>query len=285
MKIGFLHTLIRKEEKLLMEAFAAIADVELMLFDIRQLLINPVKPDPFNVGVILERSIPFYSSLQTIRYIEHLGIPCINSFHTSHICGSKYLTSLELAARHIPQPEFRLVFSLETALKAAEELGYPVVLKPVIGSWGRLLAKINDPEGIESIIEHKTTLGGFFHQVFYIQKYIAKKGGDIRSFVVGNQCIAAITRKSDHWITNTARGGRVDNCPVDPEINKISCAAAKAVKGEVAAIDLFETDDGYLVNEVNHTMEFRNSINPTGVDIPGMIADYTVKKARGEHYV
>lgn len=284
-KIGFLHSLIRREEKLLMNAFSALDGVELLLFDDRRLMIDPDKPDTFDVDVMIERSVQFFNSLLTIRYIEYLGIPCINSYFTAQICGNKYLSSLKLAECCIPQPEFRVAFSQEKIIEAAGLLGYPVVLKPVIGSWGRLLAKINDPEGAEAIIEHKNVLGGFHHQVFYLQKYIDKGGRDIRSFVVGNQCIAAIYRKADHWITNTARGGRVFNCPVTSEINDISVEAAKAVSGDIVAIDLFETDDGYLVNEVNHTMEFKNSIQPTGVDIPRIIADYTVQKAKGRSNV
>jgi len=279
--IGLLHSLIRKDEKLLMEAFASLKNVKMVLFDDRNLIIDPNHPDPFKVDIMIERSIQYFTSLQTIRYIEHAGIPCINSYHTAAVCGSKYLCSIELAEHNVPQPKFRVAFSPETAVKAVRELGFPVVLKPVIGSWGRLLAKINDPECAQAIIEHKSTLGGFQHQVFYLQEYIEKKGRDIRTFVVGNNCIAAIYRQSEHWITNTARGGQVSSCPVTPEINAVSVAAAQAVKGEVVAIDLFETDDGYLVNEVNHTMEFKNSITPTKVDIPKKMAAYVVQKAEG----
>jgi len=283
--IGFLHSLIRKDEKLLMDAFASIRNVRLVLFDNRKLIIDLNQTEPFKADIIVERSIQYFTSLQTIRYIEHLGIPCINSYHTAYVCGNKYLSSLDLAAHHLPQPGFRMAFSPESAMKAAAELSFPVVLKPVIGSWGRLLAKINDPEGAQAVIEHKTTLGGFHHQVFYLQEYIEKKGRDIRAFVVDGQCIAAIYRQSDHWITNTARGGQVSNCPVTPDLQDISAAAAQAVKGEVVAIDLFETVDGYLVNEVNHTMEFKNSIAPTNVNIPMEIAEYAVQKAKGNSHV
>ena len=283
--IGFLHSLIRKDEKLLMEAFASIKNVKMVLFDDRNLIIDPDRPDPFKVDIMIERSIQYFTSLQTIRYIEHLGIPCINSYNTAVVCGSKYLCSIELAEHHISQPNFRVAFSPETALKAVQELGFPVVMKPVIGSWGRLMAKMNDLEGAQAIIEHKSILGGFQHQVFYLQEYIEKKGRDIRTFVVGGNCIAAIYRQSDHWITNTARGGHVSICPVTQDIHAVSAAAAKAVKGEVVAIDLFETDDGYLVNEVNHTMEFKNSIAPTKVDIPKVIAEYVVQKTERRTHV
>jgi len=161
-------------------------------------------------------------------------------------------------------------------------MGYPVVLKPAVGSWGRLLSRINDRDAAEAILEHKVTLGSFHHGAFYIQEYVRKPGRDIRSFVVGDETICAIYRDSPHWITNTARGGAASNCPVTPEIDALSRAAAKAVGGGVVAVDLLESERGMLVNEVNYTMEFRNSIDTTGVDIPARIVDYVL--ATGAHY-
>ena len=168
----------------------------------------------------------------------------------------------------------------ESALQAIERLGYPVVLKPAVGSWGRLLSKVNDREAAEAILEHKETLGSYHHSIFYIQKYVEKHGRDIRSFVVGDETICAIYRTSPHWITNTARGGVATNCPVTREVGDISVRAAKAVGGGVVAVDLFETPDGLMVNEVNYTMEFRNSIDTTGVDIPAKVVDYVVEVGR-----
>jgi [lysine-biosynthesis-protein LysW]--L-2-aminoadipate ligase len=156
-------------------------------------------------------------------------------------------------------------------------LGYPVVLKPAVGSWGRLLAKVNDRDAAEALLEHKVTLGSFHHGAFYVQEYVNKPGRDIRSFVVGGETICAIYRSSPHWITNTARGGAATNCPVTPEIDEVSRAAAEAVGGGVVAVDLFESERGILVNEVNYTMEFRNSIDTTGVNIPAKIVDYVIQ--------
>ena len=153
-------------------------------------------------------------------------------------------------------------------------MGYPVVLKPAVGSWGRLLAKVNDRDAAEALLEHKTTLGSYQHGIFYIQEYVDKRGRDIRAFVVGDECVAAIYRTSPHWITNTARGGAASNCPVTPELAELTARAARAVGGGVVALDVFETGGGLVVNEVNDTMEFKNSVAPTGVDIPGRIVDY-----------
>jgi [lysine-biosynthesis-protein LysW]---L-2-aminoadipate ligase len=176
----------------------------------------------------------------------------------------------------VPSPRTILAFTPESALEAIEQIGYPVVMKPAVGSWGRLLARINDRDAAEAILEHKVTLGSFHHGAFYIQEYIKKPGRDIRSFVVGDETICAIYRDSPHWITNTARGGQASNCPVTPEIDALSRAAARAVGGGVVAVDLLESERGLLINEVNYTMEFRNSIDTTGVNIPSRIIDYVI---------
>jgi len=165
-------------------------------------------------------------------------------------------------------------------LEAIDGMGYPVVLKPVVGSWGRLLAKVNDRESAEAIVEHKATLGSVQHSVFYIQEYINKPGRDIRAVVIGDKVITAIYRKSAHWITNTARGGEGELCPVTPELEEICLKAAQAVGGGVLAVDVIEhADRGMLVNEVNHTMEFHTVQPLSGIDIADTIVGYTVNMA------
>ena len=125
-------------------------------------------------------------------------------------------------------------------------------------------------------------LGSYHHSIFYIQQYVEKQNRDIRSFVVGDQCIAAIYRSSDHWITNTARGAIASKCEVSNEVAEISLAAAEAVGGGIVAVDLFESDQGLLVNEVNYTMEFRNSIDTTGIDIPAVVANYVIEQVKAQ---
>jgi len=285
MRIGFLHSLIRKDEKLLLEELNAREDIELVQIDDREMAVSLESGPMPEVDIVLERCINHYRALHALKLFESAGIPCINTSQVADICGSKFSTSLALKDHNVPQPDVRIAFTEESALQAIEEMGYPVVLKPAVGSWGRLLTKVNDRNAAESVLEHKTVLGTYHHSVFYIQEYIEKGGRDIRSFVVGDTCVAAIYRTSDHWITNTARGAIASNCPVTDEIAQISLAAAKAVGGGILAIDLFETPKGLLVNEVNYTMEFKNSIAPTGVNIPGKIVDYVVAVGRGEIHV
>jgi len=278
MKIGLLHSLLRKDEKFLIDEFNAVKGIELVMIDDRQVTFNLGK-DHFDVDVIVERCINHSRALHGLRLFESAGIKCVNSYHVSTVCGDKLLTSAALAEHGVPQPEIRVAFTEESALRAIEEMGYPVVLKPAVGSWGRLLSKINDRDAAEAILEHKTVLGSYHHSIFYIQKYVEKSGRDIRSFVVGDKCIAAIYRTSPHWITNTARGGQATNCPVTDELSDISVRAAKAVGGGIVAIDVFETDQGLMVNEVNYTMEYKNSISTTGVNIPKKMVEYILQEA------
>jgi [lysine-biosynthesis-protein LysW]--L-2-aminoadipate ligase len=197
-------------------------------------------------------------------------------------CGDKALTTLALEKAGVATPRTALAFTPESALTAIEEIGYPVVVKPVVGSWGRMVALLNDRHAAEAVLEDRATLGSWQQQIFYIQEFVRKPGRDIRAFVIGDEPICAIYRTSEHWITNTARGGKASNCPVNNGIGDVAVRAAQAVGGGALAIDLAEDGDGrLLVIEVNHTMEFRNSIDTTGVNIPGRMVDYVVSAMEG----
>ena len=278
-KVGFLHSIIRPEEKMLLAVLKERPGVEVQMIDARELVFR-LGRDRFEMDVILERCLNHSRALHALILYDTAGVPCVNSAQVATICGDKLQTSAALLRHSVPQPEVRVAFTEKSALQALDELGYPAVLKPAVGSWGRLLSKVNDRDAAETILEHKTILGSYHHSIFYIQQYIEKKGRDIRSFIIGDECVAAIYRSSDHWITNTARGAKTSNCPITDELRELSLRGAKAVGGGVVALDLFETDDGLLVNEVNYTMEFRNSIGVTGVDIPGRIVDHVLRVAR-----
>jgi [lysine-biosynthesis-protein LysW]--L-2-aminoadipate ligase len=230
--------------------------------------------------VILERSVSTSRGLYVLALLDAWGISAINSYQTASTCADKFQTTLALTKAGVPQPRARTAFDPDSALQAIQALGYPAVLKPVTGSWGRLLAKVNDKETAEAIIEHRETLGDYNHHIYYVQEYVNKPSRDIRAFVIGNRMICAIYRTSPNWITNTARGGQASNCPVTPELGDLCLRAARAVGGGVLAIDVFEDPQrGLLVNEINHTMEFRNSSAPTGVDIASEVVSYALARA------
>ena len=277
-RIGFLHSLLRLDEKLLLEELAGRRNVEVEMIDDRELAFTLGRP-AVAADIVLERCINHSRALHALRLVESQGIRCVNTSQVAAVCGDKLMTSIALQEHGVPQPEVRVAFTPGAALAAIEEMGYPVVLKPAVGSWGRLLARVNDRDAAEALLEHKTTLGSYHHSIFYIHRYIEKGGRDIRAFVVGDECIAAVYRASDHWITNTARGGRTSNCRISPELADIALRAAAAVGGGIVALDIFETPGGYLVNEVNYTMEFKNSIAPTGVNIPQKIVDHVLRAA------
>ena len=283
MKIGVLLSRVRVEEKWLLEALEK-RGVPYERIDDREANFDINDPSPWmGYSVVLERSLSYLRGLYTTQMMNAWGIPTVNMSHVAATCGDKLATSAALARACIPQPRVKVAFTPEAALEAIEELGYPVVLKPTVGSWGRLLAKINDRDAAEAVLEHKEMLGSYQHSVYYIQEFIKKPGRDIRAMVVGDQTVCAIYRESSHWITNTARGGQGENCPVTPELNDLCVSAAQAVGGGVLAIDVLEDPQrGYLVNEINHTMEFHTLAPMTGVDVPGILVDYAIAVAQGK---
>jgi [lysine-biosynthesis-protein LysW]---L-2-aminoadipate ligase len=276
-KVGVLCSRIRAEEKLLFDAFQRRA-IPFEKIDDREISFDLTAAPP-HYDIVLERCLHHSRALYALRILNQWGVRTVNTYEVALTCGDKINTTTALVAAGVPSPRTLIAFTPESALRAIETLGYPVVLKPAIGSWGRLLAKISDREAAEALLEHKDTLGSYQHAIFYIQEFVRKPARDIRSFVVGDETICAIYRESSHWITNTARGGEARNCPVTPEIDRLSRAAGRAVGGGVLAIDLLEHPDGMMVSEVNYTMEFRNSIETTGVDIPGRIVDYVMAVA------
>lgn len=277
--IGFLCSRVRVEEKLLLQAFAARG-------------VEPVRVDDGALApsldgalggfdLLFDRCLSFGRARYLLEAFEAGGTRCLNSAATVAVCGDKVRSHLALARAGLPLPETRLAFTPAAAIEACEELGWPVVLKPAVGSWGRMVARLNDRDAAEAVLESREVLGSWHDHAYYLQEFIDKPGRDIRVFVLGGRALCAIYRHSEHWITNTARGATTAEASVDGDIGALAVRAAEAVAGELVAVDLVERRDGtLLVLEVNHSMEFRNSIEPTGVDIPGAIADYALEQAR-----
>ena len=284
MRLAILASRIRVEEKLLIEALRE-RDVAFDIIDDGELLLDlaQVGEQWRQYDAVLCRSLSQTRALAVTYVLEHWGIPVYNSAAVTATCNDKLLTTLALLRAHVPVPRTMLAFAANTAVQGIEEMGYPAVLKPVTGSWGRLLARVNDRDAAEAVLEHQETLGSYQHHIHYIQEYISKPQRDIRAFVIGDRTICAIYRTSEHWVTNTARGAVTSNCPVTSEMDEICTRAAQAVGGGILAIDLLEDpEQGLVVNEINATMEFRNSIAPTGVDIPNEMLSYVLSNVREE---
>jgi len=270
--IGVLCSRVRVEEKALFEALRRRTipfervDEDAIQFPIGR---RDGYPD-----VVLDRSIHHGRSLYASTLLNAVGVPTVNRGRVARICGDKILTTAALARAGLPVPKTVVTFTRDAALHAIETMGYPVVLKPMVGSWGRLLAKINDRDAAEAVLEHKETLGSYQHGIFYIQEFVNKPERDIRAIVIGDRTIGAIYRRSEHWITNTARSGKASPCEVTPELDRLCRKAAAAVGGGFLSVDLLEHERGILVNELNYTPEFHGFMDATGIDVANQVIDY-----------
>lgn len=273
MRLAILLSQVRLEEKLIFAAVEA-AGIELIKVFDKELVLDLERPVFPEVDLVLDRGLVHSRAEYTLRFLQSLGIPTVNSYSATITCDNKFLTSVRLREAGVPSLRTLIAYTPASALTAIETLGYPAVLKPTAGSWGRLLAKINDREAAEAVLEHKEVLGSYHHSIFYIQQYVPKRGGDIRAFVVGGRVIGASYRSSQHWITNVARGASTSPAHVTPEMEEIALNAAEAVGGEILGVDLVETDEGLKVIEINTGAEFKGLIEATGVDVPAAIAGY-----------
>lgn len=281
MRIAMTYTRLRVEERMLIDAFEELgADVTPV--DLRSVVFNPTTlGDWARYDAVFDRSLSLTNTLTSVRILESLGVRCINPLRAIETCADKLATTLALIRAGVATPEVRVAVESEPGLEAIEQLGYPCVLKPTVGSWGRLVSRVNDRDAAESILEHREVLGSVSHSVVYAQEHIDKPDRDIRVFVVGGNAIAAIERRSEHWLTNTARGAVAAGMEVTPELADLSQRAVAAVGADIAAVDLLECPRrGLLVNEINHSMEFRNSTTTTGVEIHRIVAQHTLNIAQ-----
>lgn len=225
--------------------------------------------------VVLQRCVSYFRNVHLTAALEYAGHRVVNCFSSAWTCGNKLFGTLELVRHNVPTPKTRLAFTEDSVMRSVEKLGYPAVLKPVVGSWGRLSALIKDPDTARAVIEDREQMFPLY-QVYYTQEFVRRPPRDIRSFVVGGRTVAAIYRVSagGDWRTNTARGGRAEECKITPELDELSLKASEATKGEIVGVDLMETSEGLVVHEVNNTTEFKNTVPVTGVDIPKLIVDY-----------
>ncbi len=269
---------VRWEEKVIADA-AKKKGVDLKLVDSKDvsLLLDNDYEKEFG-DVVLQRCLSYFRSLHLTATLEAKGVSVVNNFNVAVVAGNKLFTTLALLKAGIPTPQTVLSFAPESALKSLEKLGYPAVLKPTIGSWGRLVALLKDRDSAEAIFEDREHMFPLY-QIYYIQEFVKRPPRDIRSIVIDDRVVAAIYRisPSGNWKTNMALGAKAENCPITKELEDICARASKAVGGGILGVDCMESPDGLLVHEVNNTTEFKNTVPATGVDIPGLIIDYLVK--------
>lgn len=275
MNVGILYSRIRKDEKLLLNELRERGH-EITKIDVRKQQFNVHEPPAVfeDVDVVLDRCLATSRSLYVTRFCEAYGLPVVNAPETAETCADKVKNSLALASAGVPTPDTDVAFTTEAALESIERFGYPCVLKPVMGSWGRLMAKIETRSAAEAILEHKETLGHYEHKVFYIQEFVAKPDRDIRVLAADGEPIAAMARSSEHWLTNAAKGAETQQFEPDERALDLVERASDAVGGGLLGIDLMETEDGYTVHEVNHTVEFKALNEVVDRDVPAAVVDW-----------
>jgi len=280
MEVGLLYSRIRPDEKLLLTELRERGH-EVHKVDVREATFSlDAPPEPLgSCDVVLDRCMATSRSRYAGRFMAHYDVPVVNSPETAKICSDKVETTLALSNAGVPTPETTVAFTPESALDAIETCGYPCVLKPVVGSWGRLMAKIESRAAAEAVLEHKETLGHYEHSVFYVQQFVDKPGRDLRVLTVDGDPVAAMSRTSDHWLTNAASGAETDAFDLNPEVEQLAREASNAVGGGLLGVDLMElsgegADEGYTVHEVNHTVEFKALNAAVEVDVASRVVDW-----------
>lgn len=279
-KISVLYDTIRWEEKALSEA-GKKKNVNLEMVDCKQLSLDLDK-NTKQYGTVLQRCVSYYRNLHSTAALEGLGVNVINCLNTGIFAGNKLFTHMLLQKNGIPTPFASVAFSMEAAIETLEKHGYPQVIKPTIGSWGRMISKINDSDSAEGIIESREKMYPIY-QVHYLEEFVKRPPRDIRAIVVGDKVVAAIYRNSGDgsWKTNMALGGVAEPCRVSNEMEEICIRAKNAVQGQIVGVDLMESKDkGLVVHEVNNTTEYKNTVRVCGVDIPSLMIDFAVNSSK-----
>ena len=281
--LTILYDTIRWEEKSLYEAARRKGVQVCQLLDCKDLCIDLNQSDsPFMNKTIIQRCVSYFKSIHSTGALEGLGAYVINPLKTAMLCGNKLFCHMELRNANVKTPKAITAFSEESAIEGLDKLGYPIVIKPTIGSWGRLIALLRDKDAAKAVIEDRQHMFPLYH-IYYFEEFVKRPPRDIRAIVVGETLVAAIYRHSgkDEWKTNMALGGRAELCPLTKELEDICVKASNAVGGKVVGVDLMESEeDGLVVHEVNNTTEFKNTVKVTGIDIPGLIVELACKIAK-----
>ena len=282
MKLSIAFDRLRWEEKALYDA-AGSAGLEASLVDVKGLVFEVPRKRPEFGDVVLQRCISHYRSSLLTQALEGAGLKVVNSSAVAETCSNKLATSIALANAGVPTPRTLLALTSEGAEEAAEELGYPLVMKPFTGSWGRMVTVVRDRATLQSLMEFKEELANPQEQhMYYLQEYIRRPPRDVRAIVAGDTLVACVHRVAPkgEWRTNVARGAVSESFKPDGELEEIILKAAGAVGGGILGVDAMEPDSGYLVHEVNNTVEFMGAQSAVGTDIPAQLVRYVADSSR-----
>jgi len=238
-----------------------------------------------NFDLILERSLSYLRGLYSCAILETKGYKVINNYECLTISGNKLLTSLKLIEKNIPTPETYIAFKDNSAINAIDgSIGYPVILKPIIGSWGRLIAKIEDYNSATANLQAREIMGNVYQKIYYLQEYIvdtnSKNPTDFRVFVIGDKCVAVMGRFSPDkdFRSNIAVGGTAKPVELTPELEKLSIQASRAINGEIIGVDLMFKKGNLNVIEINGTPQFKGIVSATKINIASEIVEYIMNK-------
>ncbi|MBW5420174.1 RimK family alpha-L-glutamate ligase [Streptomyces sp. BG9H] len=234
-------------------------------------------------GLALNREIGQVRAAYAARCLAAAGVDVVNSADATEVCGDKWRSTLALEAAGVPTPRTALGLTPQAALDALDTIGYPALIKPLVGSWGRLIVQLPDRAAAEGVLEYAAALPGPQSHLGYVQELIEKPDRDIRVIVVGGRVLGAVYRTGESLRTNVALGGQALPCEVTPEITKLSLDAAAAVGADIAGVDLIEDRDGrLLVLEVNHRVEFSGfqAALADQVDVADHIVDHLLERAQ-----
>ncbi|MCH7966704.1 MAG: lysine biosynthesis protein LysX [Thaumarchaeota archaeon] len=274
--VTILYDTIRWEEKALLEA-GKKNNINIQMVNCKKLALN-LEKKPEDYGIVIQRCVSYYRNLHSTAALEGLGVKVINCLNTGIFAGNKLFTHMLLKKFGVPTPDATVAFSKEAALQALETQGFPRVIKPTVGSWGRLISKLNDKESAEGIIESRENMYPIY-QIHYLEEFVKRPPRDIRAIMVGDKIVAAIYRTSGNgnWKTNMSLGGIAEPCKVTPEMEEMCIKAKNAVQGDIVGVDLMESDKkGLVVHEVNNTTEYKNTVRVCEVDIPSLMLDYAL---------
>ncbi|PSP48461.1 lysine biosynthesis protein LysX [Halobacteriales archaeon QH_7_69_31] len=279
MDVGICYSRIRRDEKLLLSELRDRGH-DVTKIDVRKERFSVQDPPSTfdDLDIVVDRCLATSRSRYLTRFVDAYDVPVVNDPETAAVCADKAHNSLVLAEAGVPTPATEVAFTKESALSTIESFGYPCVLKPVVGSWGRLMAKIDSRSAAEAILEHKETLGHYEHKLFYVQEFVEKPGRDIRVVTTDGDPIAGMARSSEHWLTNAAQGAETEAIKIAPDVADLVERASNAVGGGLLGVDLMEVGGAgsgeYTVHEVNHTVEFKALDEVTDVDVPAAVVDW-----------
>lgn len=282
MKFSLIYDKVRWEEKSILKA-AQDKNIEMNMVSVKEMDMDFDSTLPEYFGdVTVQRSTSYYRGLHSTAFLEYKGQKVINDLQTQMIAGNKMFTSLALIKNGISTPKTSASTSYEVAMKQfTDKFSDTAVLKPVTGSWGRMIALMNDRAAAMAVLEDREYMYPLY-SIFYMQEFVKRPPRDIRLFVIGDRVIGGIYRYevNGDWRTNTAIGGNAEKCEISNELETLAIRAANSVGKGIFGVDVMESENGYLVHEVNSTTEFKNTVRVTNADVPGEIVEYMREVAR-----